>query len=176
MVHIIYINKSLTNKHLILSFFWYRVGEGSILDMENWHVTFLSDFWRYNLGILNCLHTFTCSFEVIDNVTQQIKANKLFGYFGHATKNLWSYLTCFFHWWPAHCAHSWLTTDHTGHKRADNMLHKTRREAKIYKESSSFNFWHCTCTTSLSFSVKLLEKITIFLKRGWDTSFCLNFD
>lgn len=35
MVHIIYINKSLTSKHLLLSFFWYRVGEGSILDMEN---------------------------------------------------------------------------------------------------------------------------------------------
>lgn len=28
-VHIIYIKKGLTNDHLVLSLFWYHVGEGS---------------------------------------------------------------------------------------------------------------------------------------------------
>lgn len=35
MVHIIYINKGLTNKHLVLSFLWYHVGERGKLDTED---------------------------------------------------------------------------------------------------------------------------------------------
>lgn len=130
MVHFIYINKGLTNKHLILSFFWSHAGEGGKLDTEDWHVIFLISggttwkYWTVFILLLVALKLLTMS----PSRSRQINCSDTLEILPKLSKV--TYLRCFFHWWPANCSHSWLIIDLTGRRRADPICF-TKQEEKL---------------------------------------------